>query len=50
MNKKKVYIYGHKNPGTDSICSAIACAYLKNEMVKKCSENKILYMGKVDPD
>ena len=25
-----VYIFGHKNPDTDSICSAIAYAYLKN--------------------
>ena len=28
--KRKVYILGHKNPDTDSICSAIALAYLKN--------------------
>ena len=26
----KVYVIGHKNPDTDSICSAIAYAYLKN--------------------
>ncbi|HYN87285.1 MAG TPA: putative manganese-dependent inorganic diphosphatase [Ardenticatenaceae bacterium] len=25
-----VYVFGHKNPDTDSICSAIAYAYLKN--------------------
>lgn len=25
------YIIGHKNPDTDSICSAIALAYLKNQ-------------------
>ena len=24
------YVFGHKNPDTDSICSAIAYAYLKN--------------------
>ncbi len=29
--KKDVYVIGHKNPDTDSICSAIAYAYLKNE-------------------
>lgn len=28
--KRQVYIVGHKNPDTDSICSAIAYAYLKN--------------------
>ena len=28
---KKVFVIGHKNPDTDSICSAIAYARLKNE-------------------
>lgn len=28
--KKKVYIVGHKNPDTDSVCSAIVYAKLKN--------------------
>ncbi len=33
MNKKeKIYVLGHKNPDTDSICSAIAYAYLKNQV------------------
>ena len=32
MNKEeKIYIVGHKNPDTDSICSAISYAYLKNK-------------------
>ena len=31
LAKKPVYIVGHKNPDTDSICSAIAYAYLKNK-------------------
>lgn len=30
-NKHKIYVIGHKNPDTDSICSAIAYAYLKNQ-------------------
>ncbi|MCD7854276.1 MAG: putative manganese-dependent inorganic diphosphatase [Clostridiales bacterium] len=30
-NKDRVYVLGHKNPDTDSICSAIAYAYLKNQ-------------------
>lgn len=29
--KNKIYVIGHKNPDTDSICSAIAYAYLKNQ-------------------
>ena len=28
--KKEVYILGHRNPDTDSICSAIAYADVKN--------------------
>lgn len=30
--KNRIYVIGHKNPDTDSICSAIAYAYLKNQM------------------
>lgn len=30
----KVYVVGHRNPDTDSICSAIAYANLKNKMTK----------------
>lgn len=29
-NQENVYVIGHKNPDTDSICSAICYAYLKN--------------------
>lgn len=29
--KNKIYVIGHKNPDTDSICSAISYAYLKNQ-------------------
>ena len=34
MAKKagKIYVVGHKNPDTDSICSAIAYANLKREI------------------
>ena len=28
--QEKIYIIGHKNPDTDSICSAIAYADIKN--------------------
>lgn len=30
MEQQPIYIVGHKHPDTDSICSAIAYAYLKN--------------------
>lgn len=30
-DKKEVYVLGHRNPDTDSICSAIAYAELKNQ-------------------
>ncbi len=30
------FIFGHKNPDTDSVCSSIALAYLKNELGDKC--------------
>ncbi len=31
MEDEKIYVVGHRNPDTDSICSAIAYAYLKNK-------------------
>ena len=30
--EEKIYVVGHKNPDTDSICSAIAYANLKREI------------------
>ena len=30
--KKSVYVFGHKNPDTDSTCAAIAYAYFKNQV------------------
>lgn len=32
MSEKKVWVVGHKNPDTDSICAAIAYAALKNQL------------------
>ena len=29
------YIFGHKNPDTDSVCSSIALSYLKNALGEK---------------
>ena len=31
VEQKKVWVVGHKNPDTDSICAAISYAYLKNQ-------------------
>lgn len=36
-HRRTVYVVGHKNPDTDSICSAISYAYLKNQT---CSSNQ----------
>lgn len=42
-HKRKTYVIGHKNPDTDSVCSAICYAYLKNQIentdtfVAKCA-------------
>ena len=33
--KKDIFVIGHKNPDTDSICSAIAYAHLKNQLSKE---------------
>ena len=34
-NKKTVLVIGHKNPDTESICSAIAYAWLKNRLSER---------------
>lgn len=34
-NTDKIYVIGHKNPDTDSICSAISYAYLKRQLTGK---------------
>ena len=33
--QKEIYVIGHKNPDTDSICSAIAYANLKNDILSR---------------
>lgn len=40
--EKKIYVVGHKNPDTDSICSAIAYAALKQKLSKEKYEAKRL--------
>ena len=39
MKKRKVYVVGHKNPDTDSICSAIAYAALKQQIAAEDENN-----------
>ena len=38
--KEKVYVIGHKNPDTDSICSAVAYAQLRQEITGQIHEAK----------
>ena len=35
MEKKKIWVVGHKHPDTDSICAAIAYANLKTVWEKR---------------
>ena len=37
----KVYVFGHKNPDTDSVCGSISLSYLKNKLGLNC-EPRIL--------
>ena len=45
--EKTIYISGHRNPDTDSICSAMALAELKNKISEKTmtddKSNKVVY-------
>ena len=49
MEERKVWVIGHKNPDTDSICAAITYSYLKNQTIeeeqKKEQDGKA---GKID--
>ena len=38
--QKEIYVIGHKNPDTDSICSAIAYASLKNEILDRLQKGE----------
>jgi manganese-dependent inorganic pyrophosphatase len=40
MENRKIWVIGHKNPDTDSICAAIAYANLKNQTEENCFEAK----------
>ena len=47
MNNKLTYIFGHKNPDTDSVCGAIALSYLKNQQGMNTIPSVI---GKINPE
>ena len=50
QEKTKIYVVGHKNPDTDSICSAIAYANLKNALATRAEQLMECSMGEaVDP-
>jgi len=42
-----ILVFGHKNPDTDTICSAIAYAELKNKLGKKV---KAVRLGEINED
>lgn len=46
--KNEVYVFGHKNPDTDSICAAISCAYLKNQIVKASGDGHYADLGIIE--
>ena len=48
MEERKVWVIGHKNPDTDSICAAITYSYLKNKVAENdCKkEYKTIYVPK----
>jgi manganese-dependent inorganic pyrophosphatase len=46
--ERAVYVIGHRNPDTDSICSAIAYAHLKNELGEACV--RPARAGELDPE
>ena len=46
MSENNIWVVGHKNPDTDSICAAITYSYLKNNE-KSDKDNKALYIPRL---
>jgi len=44
MFKKNIWVVGHKNPDTDSICAAIAYAELKNKVAEREGNTQICFI------
>ena len=42
---KKIVVFGHKNPDTDSVCGAIALSYLKNQL---CFNTEPRILGEIN--
>ena len=45
MDRDTIYIFGHKNPDTDSVCSAIGYAELKKKLgfqAEACRESSMM--------
>lgn len=43
-NKRNIWVVGHKNPDTDSICAAIAYADLKNKLAEKENKKEVCFV------
>ncbi len=50
MEKRKIYVIGHRNPDTDSVCSAIAVAELKNQLNDKNNYYIAARAGQLSPE
>ncbi len=50
MDKRKIYVIGHRNPDTDSVCSAIAVAELKNKIDGKNNYYIAARAGQINPE
>lgn len=48
--KKEIYVIGHKNPDTDSVCSALAYAQYKNMTDGQNGEYKAMRAGELNPE
>lgn len=46
MDKKDVFIIGHKNPDTDSICAALSYTYLKNQISERNGDNIVYHASR----
>lgn len=44
MFERNIWIVGHKNPDTDSICAAIAYAELKNKLAERDGEQEVRFV------
>ena len=43
---EKIYVFGHQNPDTDAVTSAISLSYLKNQLGLKCEPRVLGHISK----